>query len=512
MVTPLTLANITTPPTSDEWNAAEFALATTLGLPTTAMQQGQIERTIFAVVANLQQQSDIAASLMIQAGFLDFAATGFVTYTALDGSTVTQYVTPDPSIPAQNPTAALGWLDVLADSLYDVQRILSTFAGGTEAIVNTSASTYGPFLGGTYHVSQPGVTGAPGYTNTASLTIPPTSPLGGGALSSVASAGGLIEITTAAAHGLVTGGLAMVVGVTGITQLTVPYRVWVITKTSSTTFTLQGSTFSGSWGANGSAYAPQLAAFSADLPGSASSAAAANLVTQSVTSLIGVSVTNTAAWIGDDIEGNIALRDRCKLKLLAIAVGAPGGAYAYYALLSQQLAPQLSPPETLSAAITRVRVDLDILTAQVFVTVAAAGGTVGSMDLGVVNDVIVAYAGIASFTATARSAVANNVTVVAKYFAPSAYLTTTNDAYFSGAILDYFRSLPIAGVTDAGGATPNTNVVPYDAVVGAVFRAATAANIPLTNVDLTLNGATLNVQLALSPVPEVAVPAITVTH
>lgn len=515
MTVPLTLANLNTAPTADEWNTAELDLAKIFGLPTTAWQQGQIERTILAIVANIQQQSDIAASIMVQAGFLTFAATGFVTYTDASGATITLYVTPDPTIPAQNPTGALGWLDVLADSLYNVQRILATFAGGTLAIVNTSGATYGPFAVGTYHVAQPGAPGTPGYTNTASLTIPPTAVVGTG-ISSINSSAGLIEVTTTANHGLSTGDLVMVAGAVGITQLVSPYKVWTITVTAPSVFTLDGSAFSGSWTGTGNVYAPQLAGFTADAAGSGSSAISANLVTQPVTSLIGVNVTNTGAWIGDNTETNIALANRCRLKLGALGIGGAANAYVYFAITAQQIAPTLTPPLKLSAAITRARTDLDAVANVVYLTIANAAGAVtgtytdDTTDVGVVQTVVATSIGVPGLTLQTRSAAASAVAVVTNIFLPAAFATATNKTYFTNALTAYFSSLPIGGVTDPAGTTPNTNVVPYNAVVGSVFDAALLAGIPIQNVDLTLNGGTSNIQLNLSPVPEVAVPTFTV--
>jgi len=91
--------------------------AATLELKTTSWQSGGMARTIFAVMSNMFAQGDGIISVMAQGGFLDFAATGQVTYTAANGQTVVQKVTPDPSIPGENPEGTPGWLDVLASSV-----------------------------------------------------------------------------------------------------------------------------------------------------------------------------------------------------------------------------------------------------------------------------------------------------------------------------------------------------------------------------------------------------------
>lgn len=506
MSVPLSIANLNAPPSAAEWFAASIANLATLGLPTTSFQQGSVERTLLTSESMLQQQSDVAASICVQAGFLRFASSGYVTYTAADGTVITEFVTPDPSVPAQNPDGALGWLDVLADGLYDERRVLTAPAGGTIAILNTSATTYGPFAIGAYHVAQ--ATGE-GYSNTASLSIPQSTTVA--SVSNVTSSGGLVRITTSSAHGLSTDDVIAIAGVVGITPLS-GTTAWVITVTSSTQFTLNGSTFAGSYVSGGTVYTPTLAGFTADVSGSTSSAAP-NEITVSTTSLIGVSVANYDDWIGTDTESNSALETRCILKLAAIAVGAPGGQVAYYALRARALAPELDPPQALAAEITRVRVDLDTLTGTVYATIANQGGAPIGSDVIATQAVLDAYVGITAFTIIARAAVNKTITVALTVYLPASYNSTANHDLFVSAVETYFRALTIAGNTMTGGTSPTTNVVPYESVLGAVFVAASAASIPLREGDVqgTINGARVNVALALSPVPEVAVPSITIT-
>jgi hypothetical protein len=502
MTVPLSLANLNVPPTAEQWNDALISIQQTLGLPTTTWQPGGVERTIDASVANIQQQSDVAASIMVQAGFLTFASSGFVTYTDATGATITLLVTPDPSDPAQNPTGALGWLDVLADSVYNVQRILSAPAGGQLALLNTSVTTYGSYAEGTYHVALP--TG-PTYANTAALSIPPSATVG--TVSATANSAGLIKITTSSAHGLTTGDYAFITGVGGTTESN---GAWVVTVTNSTQFTLDGSVYANAYTSGGTVYTPTVAEFTADASGTASDADP-NTVTVVVTSLSGVSVSNIDAWNGADTESNSALEARCRLKLAALAVGVPGGELEYYALVSQELAPDLTPALAVSAPITRALVTLERTTGEIFVTIANAAGGPGAQDVAAVQAVEDAYAGITANTVTVQAAANNAMTAALTVFLPAAYNTTTNRDYFKTAVENYGKALRIGGVTDSGGASPNTNVVPYNAVLGAVWRAAKVASIPLQQVEGTLDSGTANVQLALTPIPEVAVFTVTVT-
>ncbi len=512
-MTILSLPALFTPATAEQWYSALLANADRLKLRTTDWSQGAVTRTTFAVFANVLMLGDVAVSLLNQGGFLDYAAHGTVTYT--DPVTllpVTAYVTPDPSIPAQNPTGALGALDVLADSVYDVQRTLATTAGGQMAILNTSGLTYGPYVPGTYHVAHLAAAGNPSYSNAgtatnpaASLSIPPSA-IAGTAITGATNALP-IEITTSAAHGLVTGDAVFVAGVLGNTAAN---GAWYIVKTSGTKFTLTGSSGNSGYVSGGFAYVPTLAQFEADTAGTPSNATRANTITQNVTALVGVSVANLAPFIGSDIEGNTALAAKCRLKLQSLSPNGPKGAYLYFSLQSKALAPTLNPPLSVAALVTRALVAADPTSGKVIVTMAgAAGMTQGtqgdpSTDLGATYQVLQAYCVPEAITLIAQGAVDHNINVAAKVWVPAAFADAVLPVA-TAAIDVFFQVLAIGGVTDITGATPNTNVVPVNAIVGSIFTAASVNMIPLQNAEVLLDGVAANVQLQLTPIPEVAI-------
>lgn len=508
-MTILPLSEIFTPASAADHMDAMLENATTLGLTTTAWQPGGMARTILAVFANMLGLADVSSSILAASGFLDYAATGTVSYTDENGNAVTVPVTPDPSNAAENPTGDLGLLDVLADSMYDVRRILRTFAGGDLAIVNTSASTYGPFSAGGYHVAQPGVVGSPSYSNTASLTISPSVVVGTVTAATNASP---IAITTAAPHGLATGATVFILGTLGNTAAN---GAWIIVVTGASTFTLTGSQGNGAWTSGGIVYTPTVAAFTADAAGSASNATTANVVTQAVTALVGVSVRNVAPWLGSDTESNVALAARCRLKLQSLSPNGPAGAYEYFALSSQLLAPDLDPPQAVASAITRALVQTDLLTGTVTTTIANAAGVPSAGDVTATNAVIQAFCVPQGVTAITQAAAGKNVTAVVTLWVESAYATAIVPVA-QVALQTFFRLLPIGGVTNTGGPAPSTNVVPLEAALGSIFTAAAAAKIPIQDGAITLNGGTTDVQLLMTPVPEVAVlspttPTINVT-
>jgi hypothetical protein len=488
-----------------EYNTSQLQIADVLGLRTTSWEQGDPARTIFAIEANLFSLSDVDISVLAQGGFLDYAASGTVTYTdPVSGNDVTVYVTPDPADATQNPTGALGLLDVLAYNVYDVLRTLASPAGGTLAIANTSASTYGAFDVDGYHVAQPSAVGSPTYHNTASLTITPSATAGAGI--SAATNASPIAITDNL-HGLATGDLVYIEGVLGNTAAN---GWWVITKTGANGFTLDGSTGNGAYTGGGDVYVPQTAAFSADEDGTTSDASAAGVITQPVTSLVGVNVYNTGPWLGSDTETNVELAAKCRLKLQSLSPNGPRGAYEYFALESIAYAPLLTPPLSVSNRITRALAQADLLTGTVTTTIANAAGAPSGSDVTATDAVIQAYCVPLAVTAITQAAANNSMAVVINAWVPAAYATAAAAAAVT-AVQDYFRALPIGGVTDPAETAPNTNIVPYNAVLGAVFKAFAAAKIPCQQVTGTVDGGTANVQLALSPVPEVATLSATPT-
>ena len=376
MTEQLTITELFTPATNAQWFQTLLTNAATLQLQTTSWQSGGMALTILQMVANTLSQEDGIISIMAQGGFLDFAATGQVTYVAANGTTITAYVTPDPSIPQQNPTAAPGWLDILADSVYNVQRIGAQQASNYLAIANSSAGTYGPYTPGSYHVANPST--ALTYSNAETLTITPGSFVGGAI--TAASNGIPIIITTTTPHGLSTGNVVLIAGVLGNVAAN---GFWQITYLGANQFSLNGSSGSGAWTSGGTVLLAQTAIFQADIPGPSGSSGVGQ-ITQAVTSNTGVSVFNYLSFFGANWESNIALAARCRAAIQAISPGGPRGAYSYFALSAYQLLLDETPSIILSSPITRVLVQSSAVTGVVTVTVANASGPVpGVSNLGV---------------------------------------------------------------------------------------------------------------------------------
>lgn len=373
-MTLLAIEDLITPATGDEWKARLLANAATLELKTTSWQPGGMMRTMFAILSNMFGQEDGIISLIAQGGFLDFAANGSVTYTAANGQTVTQKVTPDPSVAGENPNGTPGWLDLLAQSVFNTQRIGAQLASNSLAIANTTSNTYGPYAEGTYHVTNPN-SGA-GYHNTQSMTIAPANIVGG--IISDASNTGPIVITTSSAHGLVG---TEVVYISGVLGNTAANGFWNVLILSTTTFALVGSTGNGAYSSGGTVNVCTVANFAADVAGP-DGTSAAGTITETVTVLSGVSVHNVESFVGAEWEGNQALANRCRLKVQSLSPNGPKGSYAYFALTASALLAAENPPVALSSTITRVKTQANSVTGEITTVVASASGDVsGITDL-----------------------------------------------------------------------------------------------------------------------------------
>lgn len=499
----LTNEQLVTPASQSSWLQTLFDAAVLLGLPTTSWRSGDPERVFLTMLSYLGQRFDALASVYNQGGFLDYAATGSVVLETPDGLSLTIPVSPDPSDPAVNPTGARTLLDDLCEQNYITPRILETNAGGAMGILNTGVSTYGPFTAGTYHVSHP-LTKAT-YSNTGSFSIPPST-LVGTAVTNAVNAGGLVKLTTSAAHGLVANDIVFVTGVLGTTEANGCWAVHSVPTT--TTLTLEGSAFVNAYTSGGAVYLPTTATFTADEGGSASSSydslgnIAVNTITTAVTSLLDVQVSNLDAFTGTDIESNVALAKRAKLRLRSLSTNGASGAYEYYALSATIYAPLLTPSATVSTPITRVVVSEAWGIAHVWL--ANAAGAPGTEDVTVVDDVLQLFARPAGITLFTLGASEVTIALVATVYARSQFVTDANKAILIAALQKYFRELDIGGYTDPGGAY--TNKLVWSDVLGVFYETARANLWTLDKVTMTLNGGTSDITLTVSTLTaEVAV-------
>jgi hypothetical protein len=382
---------IPTTATTGSWYAQLLANANTLGLVTTAWQSGSPSRTIIAIMSWVQSLQDVIVSTMAQGGFLDFAASGTVSYTDTEGNVTVTPVSPDPSVSGQNPNGNPTWLDVLAGSVYNVTRVGAQAASGLLNIVNTSGTTPSTYAPGQYHV-QNGVNQAT-YSNLVSLTIPPSSVVGT-AITAIGSSSP-ISITTASSHGLSTGSLIFI---QGAPTASLANGFWAVTVTGAGSFTLTNSV-GGTGGSTGTVYTTQVSQFAADLVGP-NYGAATGQVNTTITTNNGIQCWNFGPYVGIPFESNTALAARCRLKLQALSPNGAKGAYAYFALTANQILQDSVPSRSLVFGnITQAQVTASPVLGQVTTVVANANVTPAtSPTLGTAQ-----VPGIVSFPITAAS-------------------------------------------------------------------------------------------------------------
>ena len=329
------------PQTPTQWLATVLADGATRGLNTTAWQPGQMIRTVLEIMALELSKEDAIVSARAQGAFLDYAASGTYTLTDFNGNTITLPVTPDPSIPAQNPTGAPGLLDTLASGGYNVKRTQATSASGPLQVVNYSGISIGTFVAGTFHV-QNAFTGAT-YSNQVGFTLSPSANPGGAV--TAATAASPVAVTTTGAHGLITGAVVYAKGL-----VVTPDNFYTITVTGANTFTLSGSVGAGSYVSGGTCWTPQQITFSADVVGPFGNAGVL-AVNQLVTAAPMCSSGNLVSWSGAPYMNNTTLAAFCRAKLGALSPNGPAGAYVFYALasyliLSGQVTYPVSPTPT----------------------------------------------------------------------------------------------------------------------------------------------------------------------
>ena len=339
--------SIPSQPSSSTWLGRMIEFATIVQLPTTSWQPGGPERTMLAIQAVSFAMSDVNISLMVQGGFLQTAANGTVTYTTLQGQTVTVPVTPDPSDPAQNPTGALGWLDLLSNNIYNVERLTPSRASGDLAFANLSGSTIGPYAQGSYHAAS-ALNGAT-YSNEDVFSIPSSVIAGtGGVVTAVAPIIGFgaprTVITTQSASGVATNSivyLAIPVS-TGVGGLQATFAA-VTAVLSTTQFEVNVGSSVSTYAGGGNVYLCSTSPLVADLPGRVGDAPplAVNIA---VTQNPNVFVANLNGWSASGWESNQALQSRDLLSLANRSPNGPSQSYEYYALTAAQIYAALPEP------------------------------------------------------------------------------------------------------------------------------------------------------------------------
>ncbi len=470
-VTPTTVA-------SGTWLFNEIQNGSALSLPVTSWQSGGVAWTELMIHSVGMATSDSTISLHAQAAFLDFCATGTVIFpdpTDPFNATITVPVTPDPSIPAQNSTGALGWLDVLADSKYNVQRLLASYANVNLLFVNTTGVSLGSIPTGTFHAAN-SVTGAT-YNN--SVTFTGVASTVRGTSVSAASATSPVVVTTLTNHGIPSDTTLYFKSI-GV----LPDGFYFAHVSSATQLTLTGTSGTGSYsGSAGRVYTGSQIPFVADVIGTVSNAAPGQ-INSLVSAAPGVFVTNLLPASGNPYESNVALAARCRAKLGALSLNGPKGAYDYFARTSSTILAAQIPPKTLTSAITR---ESDVsISGNVAVVVANANGPVG----GVTNLAITGATNASPIVLTVGST--SGITTGMTGIVSGVQGNAAANGYFSLTFVDGTH-VSLDGTTGSGAYTSGGNLEAGD--LGLVDSVIQAYAVPNGVTATTQSATALNVTI-----------------
>lgn len=233
--------------------------------------------------------------------------------------------------------------------------------------------------------------------------------------------------------------------------------------------------------------------------GSASSVDAGDLDTLTTT-LSGVTVTNPAALVGADVEGDAALRLRCRESLGALSPNGPKDAYAYFARSAVRA-------DGTSIGVTRVRTIADGLGGVTVYVATGSGGVTGTSgnpatDLGAIQTSINENVEPIAITAVAVSAAALTVAVTYElWLRDSTGLTTAQvETLVSAALSAALSDAPIGGEV----ISPATGKVYVDTLEAAIVGALPAASV--IRVDVTVPAADVAVAVSEAPVAGTITP------
>jgi hypothetical protein len=162
-----------------------------------------------------------------------------------------------------------------------------------------------------------------------------------------------------------------------------------------------------------------------------------------VTSLLGVTASNTTAAVGIDEESPSSIVAGCRNKLESLSPNGAAGAYAYVALNTDL---------TGADDVTRVRVEGDSTTGDVSIYLASSSGAVSAGDRTAVEDAIVTWCTPLCVTPTVASASAYSIAVVATVKIYSTVGVTTGDAEsaIESSLDAAFAVSPVGGDGDDG--------------------------------------------------------------
>lgn len=190
-------------------------------------------------------------------------------------------------------------------------------------------------------------------------------------------------------------------------------------------------------------------------------------ITVLVTTLLGVSCTNSDALVASDEETDAQLRERCSDRLGALSPNGAPDAYEFAALSATR-------PDGSNVGITRVQTTTD-MQGNVYVYVANAAGDVPPGDIALVEESIEAVYKVVPLAVHAHvvGAATADVTVAGDIWVHGSALSDTDiQTAIGNALIAFFAEQPIGGNVIA---PATTGYIYLDAIRAAVMEAVPTA-------------------------------------
>jgi len=241
--------------------------------------------------------------------------------------------------------------------------------------------------------------------------------------------------------------------------------VGAVTVKSSTNGKTYRNTSAGTLGPVGGGADVVTLDFTADEPGSASSASAA-AIDALVTSMLGVTCTNATGAVGLDEEDDASLRDRCRAKLGTLSPNGPWDAYSFVVRSSAL---------TGVTEITRARVVADSATGDVIVIVAGESGPVAGASVTAAQTAVEEWAAPLCITPAVSNASASPIAITYEIWIYDSVGETTAaiKAKIEDDLTAMFSARPIGGDIIA----PATTGKLYQSLVASTIKAAWPSHI-----------------------------------
>ena len=208
----------------------------------------------------------------------------------------------------------------------------------------------------------------------------------------------------------------------------------------------------------------------------------AGTITQTVTSLTGVTCTNPVAAVGANAQSNALYQAACQAKLGTISVGGPSQAYQYFATQSNLT----GYPTLAGGAITRVLRTADPSSGVVSLYLANGAGGPVSGDVSLMSAYLYSLAVPDGVTLNVYAAGDLPNTLVINLWLPPAYNAAVT-ANLNALLNLYYSTLAIGGETLPGGVTKGVPISQILAI--ALVAGAFGGPTIVASATATINGA-----------------------